>query len=569
VEPAVDENRWENVGRIRGDYRHHSPSVTGRPLEAFLEVSARCNLRCRMCPIVHDTRYRRESGRPALLTPEVFSRLRPIFPTLLRAYLYGLGEPLINPHLCRFIAELANAGVEACFTTNATLIDEKKADEIARVGTRRVSISIDGSTRETYETIRRGARWEDLVRGLRTLADARERYGTPELTVNFVAMSLNVHELPDMVGLLEQYDIRELNVEPLLAWDSTTELEAQYRQHSLGSLDRGDAQTAIDSARSRAQEAGIHLTSFFLVSEGSMDYKARVGRPEGKGEVDCSEPWTTIFVTTKGEVRTCCLNETNFGELRSSSIEEIWTGGDWADFRREHCHGPGTPIGCGFCIANGRSRISPLVRSVEPVSFRPFQAIPPSGREPKGWLIVGPEDGATITDPILITGCAPKYLRFFPRRVWWRLLPDIIIGSESVASLGDAIFDGRDFALILQVPYLSEGDHVVSLAMAGRSGPGWCRRTVRFWRPDDDLDSITTGITLAIEQSLQSRAQSVEVSIDGNHWGRSRWYCSPVHGRWRGITVIDVADLEIGRHQVTVHVENHTPLHCEFQRVNA
>jgi hypothetical protein len=382
-------------------------------------------------------------------------------------------------------------------------------------------------------------------------------------------MSSNIHELPDLVGFLEEYDICELNVEPLLAWDSTPELEGQYRQNFLGGLDHGDAQTAIDTARSRAQQAGIHLTSFFLVSEGSMDYRARVGRPAGTGEFDCSEPWTTIFVTTMGEVRTCCLNDTSFGELCKSSIDDIWTGDDWVDFRRQHHRGAGTPRGCGFCIANGRPRISPLVRSVEPVSFRPFRSAPPSGREPKGWLIDGPEDGATITDPILITGRAPRYFGLLPERVRWRVLPDIIIGNEPVASLGDAVFDGGDFALIIHVPYLSEGDHVVSLARAGQSGPGWCRRTVRFWRPDDDPNSITIGATLAIEQSLQSRAQRVEVSIDGNPWSRSRWYCSQGHGRWRGITVIDVADLEIGRHQVTVHVEHHNPSHHRFRRVNA
>ncbi len=563
----MDAHRWSNVSLVRGDYRQQSPSVKGHPLEAFLEVSARCNLRCRMCPIVHDRRYRRESGRPALLTPEVFSRLRPVFPTLLRANLYGLGEPMINPHLCDFIAELADAGVEAFFTTNATLIDEKKADEIARVGTHCVSISIDGATAPTYESVRRGARWEDLIRGVRALVDARERHGRPNITVSFVAMASNIHELPGMIDLLTAHKIDELNVEPLLAWDGSSELIRQYRENSLGSLDRGHVQAVLEDTRLRAENAGVSLRSFFLVSEGSMDYKARVGRPEGRGDIDCSEPWTTIFVTTMGEVRTCCLNDTTIGLLAENSVGEIWTGKNWSDFRLQHRRGSCTPNGCSFCIANGRQRLSPMVKSVEPVSFRPYLSAPPPSREQKGWVIDQPEDGAMITDPILITGRAPRYLRYVPRRAKRKLLPEVVIGSEPVASLGEAVFDGDDFALTFRIPYLSEGDHVLSIAVAGEGGPGWCRRTVRFWRPDGDPNSITVGATLAVGQLLHSRARKVDVFVDGNHRRLTRWYCSRVGNRWRGISVIDVAGLKAGRHRVTVSVERHSPSHYFIRRV--
>jgi len=71
-----------------------------------------------MCPITHDTRYSSKSGRPALLQRETFARLTPLFPTLLKATLSGLGEPTIHPHLDEFVGKLADAGVETSFTTN-------------------------------------------------------------------------------------------------------------------------------------------------------------------------------------------------------------------------------------------------------------------------------------------------------------------------------------------------------------------------------------------------------------------------------------------------------------------
>ena len=207
-----------------------------------------------MCAIAHDSRYRADSGRPGLMSPTVFADLRPIFPSLLRAYLYGLGEPILNPHLCAYIEELSTAGVEACFTTNATLIDVTLADEIARAGAHRVSVSVDGATPETYEEIRSGARFSDVMRGLDALVEARERRGRPWITVNFVAMESNIDELPELVALLESLGIGELNVEPLFSWEGSEELRTQYCRDSLKSDVSGKARAVIRDAQEQAKD---------------------------------------------------------------------------------------------------------------------------------------------------------------------------------------------------------------------------------------------------------------------------------------------------------------------------
>src|SRR6266571_2578609 len=139
----MNQQRWSNVASARDEYEHGAE---------------RANLRCQMCAINYDSRYQPHSGRPPYFEPDLFVRLRPIFPSLVRAYLFGLGEPTLNRHLVDYIAELASAGVEVWFNTNATLIDEEKADAIARAGASKITVSIDGATASTYETIRRGAK---------------------------------------------------------------------------------------------------------------------------------------------------------------------------------------------------------------------------------------------------------------------------------------------------------------------------------------------------------------------------------------------------------------------------
>ena len=93
----MNERRWLNIDSARRSYDAASDLAGDWPLEAFFEVSARCNIRCEMCAINYDSRYQPHSGRPPYFEPDLFARLRPIFPSLVRAYLFGLGEPTLNP----------------------------------------------------------------------------------------------------------------------------------------------------------------------------------------------------------------------------------------------------------------------------------------------------------------------------------------------------------------------------------------------------------------------------------------------------------------------------------------
>ena len=95
----MDDRRWSNISANRNSYERADPVAGDAPIEAFFEVAARCNLHCQMCAINFDSRYKPRSGRPPFFEPDLFSRLRPIFPSLHRAYLFGLGEPTLNKHL--------------------------------------------------------------------------------------------------------------------------------------------------------------------------------------------------------------------------------------------------------------------------------------------------------------------------------------------------------------------------------------------------------------------------------------------------------------------------------------
>jgi radical SAM protein with 4Fe4S-binding SPASM domain len=535
----MDSLRWANVMAARRSYEAGSSRASEGPLEAFFEVAARCNLHCQMCAINYDSRYLPGSKRPPYLTPDLFQRLEPIFPSLNRAYLFGLGEPLLNKHLLDYIRTLSSAGVETWFNTNGTLIDDDKAEALARAGAGAITVSIDGATPETYERIRVGAKFSDVVRGIRSLVRASRIYGRPSVDLSFVGMASNLHELPRLVDFAAEVGAGGVHVEPLYS-QIQHDLQEHYARENLGLLGSPRVDELFGEAKRRASDAGVRLASRFLIGSGSADYVAR-----SRG-LDiwwtCTEPWASIWVTSAGEVRTCCINETSFGNLFEQSFSEIWNGQHYAEFRAQHAGRRETPQGCANCVRNGRVRHSPYFAALEAVTYRPLrspleEAVP---ARPGSAELLWPAEGAVVTDPLPIRG---RLLKAGPP-------PDLVIDRRFVVPLRDAaVWNSEEFLAIIDVPFLTEGAHLLSLRARGERSDD-LMRTVHFWRPESGTSVVraTNAVALARrDRLLPSRAA---IRVDGEPWPTSRWICSQAGPR--AIAWVDLKPLNPGYHTVSV-----------------
>lgn len=531
----MNNERWNNLSEARFHYLHGDPLAGSGPLEAFFEVSARCNLRCRMCAINCDTRYDPAAGRPAIFSPELFERLEPAFPTLLRAYLFGLGEPLLNPHLPEFARRLSDEGVEVWFNTNATLVDGAMAERLAASGVRSITVSIDGATARTYEAIRRGAKFERVMEGIRALGEAGRKWGHPSMDFSFVAMASNFHELPALVELCADAGGTAVHVEPLYA-QADPQLEAHYRVENLGNLGEERVEDILAEARAVAAGRGIRLASRFLEGAGSPDYVERA-RDRRFGWT-CSEPWSAIWVTAAGEVRTCCLTDAVFGNLRERPFGDIWNGVPFRAFRSRHASGGGLPPECANCRRNGRIRLSPYFVPVRPVTYRPLaEGLEPWDRPP---LLSTPADGDTVTDPWVVEGACPSDLP----------LPDLWVDRsfrvplESIA----ARRDGR-FAALLELPFLSEGAHLVHL---GEPDHGGDMRVIHVWSPRRTEGFLPSLGAAAVGRMLDRRVDTADIRLDGARWPASGWFRSRRPGGWYGLAVVRLAGCPPGPHLLTV-----------------
>jgi MoaA/NifB/PqqE/SkfB family radical SAM enzyme len=617
----LDAARWSSILALDGDYAAGKTRLQAGPLEAYIEVAARCNLRCQMCPITVDPRYDPHSGNPPLLTRGLFERLAPLIPTLQRAYLMGLGEPFLNRDLIDYAERLAGAGVEVWITTNATLVREEHAEALARIGVARMTVSIDGATAATYERIRRRGKFEDLLRGLRALGGARRRHGRPLLFLNMVAMAGNLHELPAMIDLCAEVGGDGVHLEGLYEWPG---LEEVSRRENLSLLAPERIEELLAEARRRAAGSGVQLFSrldeLALFSAGVAAAPAPGPAPASMAEAEpapavaavpasglaaplasglaappapgpelvlpwaCSEPWATINVSAAGDVRPCCFNDQPMGNLSERPWDEIWNGPDYRQMRADHAAGR-VPGSCAQCVRNGRVKRSAFLAPRPPRGAVPFR---PARRA----RLLAPADGELIGGPLVVVGELPP--RLVPALPGLRAglragLPKLRIDGSPFVDLRDyAMVEGNRFAAVIAIPCVTTGAHRLSLAPpappasaaageAAREAIGgndaWDQRRLQIGRLGGEAAdlavyahyeippapaTLTAVARLAVALSLSCHEIEPDCRLGGKRHPITAWLCGRhAEDRWLGVALVDVETVAPGEYPLELRLRRH------------
>src|SRR6266496_6104164 len=149
-------------------------------LPSFVQIEpvGQCNLRCQMCPI----QFRTDGppyGPPAFMPFDEFTRLVDQFEGPEELQLQGLGEPMMHPRFFDMVAYASGKGIKVSTNTNLTLLNAKRAERCVTSGLDSISVSIDGSTAETYERIRVRAHFDRVLGNLQRLLTIREQLRSP------------------------------------------------------------------------------------------------------------------------------------------------------------------------------------------------------------------------------------------------------------------------------------------------------------------------------------------------------------------------------------------------------
>jgi MoaA/NifB/PqqE/SkfB family radical SAM enzyme len=175
------------------------------PAGVMIEITSRCNLTCKMCPLTAGRTP--SSAQPGPMTDELWQLVVPFATWAGHANIGGYGEPLLNPRCLDYLRDLDRAGVHTTLTTNGTLVTAAIAAELAALEHLDcVNLSVDSPDPAIYKAIRGGS-VEKALTGVGYLAGALK---PSQLTVSSVLLRTSLDSLRAFPARLAELGVQYL-----------------------------------------------------------------------------------------------------------------------------------------------------------------------------------------------------------------------------------------------------------------------------------------------------------------------------------------------------------------------
>ena len=117
--------------------------------------------------------------------------------------LHSWGEPLLHPRIIDMIDYATERRLWTELSTNATRLDEEMARRVLASGLRRIYLSMDGLTKETYEKVRVRGNFETVLGNIERFLDLKHALGSDiEADIQIVRLSETDAEVAEFVGAL-------------------------------------------------------------------------------------------------------------------------------------------------------------------------------------------------------------------------------------------------------------------------------------------------------------------------------------------------------------------------------
>jgi len=209
----------------------NAPHLRHFPESLSIELTPRCNLRCRYCSSHRTASLHSEHNKMPEMQPETLRRLATqAFPYATTVSLVGRGEPLlVSQRLWQTLQEeIDRHSVLLSFVTNGLLVERRvTADLMTHIDT--ITVSIDGGTEKTMGTNRVGAALSKVVHGIEYLNQLRRSVRLarrPRLFISWTLLKNNVDEFVDFVDRSEAFSVDGFYVRHLMVYDESLRHES-------------------------------------------------------------------------------------------------------------------------------------------------------------------------------------------------------------------------------------------------------------------------------------------------------------------------------------------------------
>ena len=278
--------------------------ISGLPFALSIEPTTSCNLGCPECPSGLKQFTRKKGNLSISLNKKIIDELKG---KLTYINYYFQGEPYINKNFFDFI-QYANSKKIFCSTsTNGHFLNDKNCVKTIESGLKRLIISIDGNSQETYEVYRKKGKYKKVIDGTKNILKWKKELNShyPYVIFQFLVVKTNEHLIEEMKTLAADLRVDELRIKT-----------AQFYNYENGN------ELIPDNEK---------YSRYKKTKNGKYVLKNKFSN-------HCWRMWSSAVVTSKGGIVPCCFDKdavNTLGNLEKENFKKVWLSKKYNDFRKQ------------------------------------------------------------------------------------------------------------------------------------------------------------------------------------------------------------------------------------------
>ena len=322
-------NMYENLSSanlLLGEREMNAKQIalSCKPRTLRIILTNKCNINCIMCGINNE--YKDKT-----LPYDKIRGIINILPYIDRIDWQG-GEVFLVPYFKDLLQEvLSYKHISHTLQTSGLLLNKEWASIFAKNNIS-LLISVDSTKKETYEYIRKGAKFEKLLENLEILkSEKKARNSTASTIMCVCVMKSNYRELEQFVLFAKKYAVTQISLGFLHG--ENVPLERIFMPNDLEAVNYLSQE--LSKFKSLCDKSGIKYECYFehFLDRGGADIHDKIEEPAK--QLDCQMPWTNLSLDAirDGNVYPECLCQTPVGNIVNDTIESIWNNNKMKEYR--------------------------------------------------------------------------------------------------------------------------------------------------------------------------------------------------------------------------------------------
>lgn len=334
--------------------RHFLKGYSFPPLSVVILLTYRCNCRCKHCFYYNEINKKEteDTQKKELSKEELLDLISQCSKLGVKNITFHGGEPFLRLELIELIRYAKSKGIRTNITSNAALIDGKKAEEIVLSGLNNLCVSMDGPEK-IHDLIRGKGTFKKTINAIKLINEFKSKHNksTPAINLACTITSINLNYLSEILEIFKGIKINAIQFTGL-TWNSRQNLElskiilkdfkkenveagSELMPDKLAGINEEILLREREKIKNLAEKYSIAV--YFPPFSSKETIKSYYSDDKFSFKKSCNYPWASTVISPGGYVYACIplsFLSMNFGNIKHSSLKQIWNSEEYKKFRK-------------------------------------------------------------------------------------------------------------------------------------------------------------------------------------------------------------------------------------------